>query len=102
MIGAGGAEPAAFGHGDQNRSEAEEVEATVTFIAQEELRRVLTRPAFLAAGIAVIVRIFLLQPGSFFGNDLRIISWFRSVGSLPERRHYSGWVDVREGDRNGE
>lgn len=95
MIGARGAEPAASGHGDQNRPEAEEVESTVTFIAQQELRRVLARPAFLALRVAVILRLSLLRSRPLFGSDLGVISWLRSLGPLPQRRHSNGVENSR-------
>lgn len=93
----------AFGHSNKNWTETEKVESTITFIAQQKLRRMPTRPAFLAKQIAVIVFLFIRSgPLSGFGLGN---SWFWSLSSSSERRHFRvRWIQERERkiEREGE
>ena len=53
VIGARGAEPRAFGDRGKNGTEAEEVVATVAFVAEKKLRRRVASAAFLAGNVVV-------------------------------------------------
>lgn len=51
VVGAGAAEPGAFGDGREDGAEAEEVVTSIAFVAEKQLRRRVAGAAFLAENV---------------------------------------------------